>query len=261
MPVVALALVLATTSPAAAGGSADLSALASTLSSPSNAYGPWLTEDLSLRLPPDGGAGIEIVSRHTSDRFSPSTAQYFVLDDYHAWSKRFSTYVAAGAGTGAPFARTRFSLEGDLVTGRRIVAVAGLTVAQTYDAGALTQASIGLDYYFADDYLSLRYRPTWSATLGNTSGFASVLSLGRPGRSTHTLRLGGGGENDAASVGTVAPSIVGVRAFDASYTYKHWTGPASGFHLDLGYGTLTRRGGTRIYSHLDTGLGYFFALK
>lgn len=246
---------------AADSGTVDASLVYSSHSSATNAYGPWFTEDLSVRFPPDSGTGIELTSRHASDRFNPNTEQFVQLDNYHRWTKGFTTYASAGFGSAAPFPQDRFAVEGDIAVTHGVVAVAGYSLGNQYTFGRVQQATVGADYYFGDDYLSLRYRPSWSAGLGNTQGYSGALGLGHPGRSMHTIRVGGGGENDASLINPLNPTLIGERTFDVGYSYKHWTSPGSGFHLDTGYGTLDRRSGGRIYAHTDVGAGVFFAFR
>lgn len=246
---------------AADSGSIDASAVYTSLSSPTNAYGPWINEDFVVRLPPDGSTGIELASRHAADRFNPNTERSLLVDNYHRWSHSFTTYASAQVGSAAPFPQDRFALEGDANVSRRVVAVAGYAIGNQYSFGRMQQLTLGSDLYFGDDYLSLRYRPTWSAGLGTTQSYNAALALGHPGRSVHTLRIGGGGENDASLINPLNPTLIGERTFDLGYGYKHWIDAGSGFHLDTGYGTLDRVGGGRIYSHLDFGAGYFFAIR
>ncbi len=243
------------------GGSVDFAILNSTFSSPADAYGPWLAEDLNVRFGPDGTTGIEVVNRHAGDRFNRNTEQFYQLDNYHTWSKRFTTYAAAAYGSGAPYFQDRFTAEGDLGVAKGFVLVGGASVGQQYVLGSAQQAVLGADYYFGDDYASFRYRPTWSSVLGNTQGYSAAVSLGHDGRSTHTIRIGGGGENDASVINVINPTIIGERTFDVGYSYKHWIDPQRGFHVDLDQGALDRRDGGEIYHHTDVGIGYFFGLR
>lgn len=246
---------------AADSGTVDASVVYSSHDSATNAYGPWFTEDLVVRLPPDGGTGIEFATRHAADRFNPNTEQSVQIDNYHRWNRAFTSYASAQFGSAAPYAQDRFALEGDVGAGRHLVAVAGYALGNQYTFGHMQQLTLGTDYYFGDDYVALRYRPTWSAGLGTTQTYSAALALGHPGRSVHTFRIGGGGENDASLINPLNPTLIGERTFDVGYSYKHWVSPGGGFHLDTGYGTLDRSSGGRIYSHVDFGVGYFFALR
>ena len=242
-------------------GSIDLAIYSSTFSSPSDAYGPWLAEDVNVRFGPDGSTGIEFINRHASDRFNPNTEQFYQLDNYHTWSKRFTTYASASYGSGAPYFQDRFTVEGDAGIAKGLVLIAGGGIGQQYVLGSAQQVALGTDYYFGDNYLSLRYRPAWSRVLGNTQGYSAALSLGHDGLSTHTIRVGAGGENDASVINIVNPTIVDERTFDVGYSYKHWLDAKRGFHIDLDQGSLDRRNGGEIYHHTDVGVGYFFATR
>src|SRR5579884_2365913 len=90
-----VALLVTARLPADAGGSIDLSSSLSTLSSPSNAYGPWVYENLDIQLPPSGRTGIHFENRRASDRFNPTTEQLFVLDHYLRFTRSVSAYAAA----------------------------------------------------------------------------------------------------------------------------------------------------------------------
>lgn len=242
------------------GGSADLSSTLFTLSSPSGAYGPWMLEDLYLRFAPSGQTGVQIEHRHAADRFNPNDETLVVLDTTHRFSPRLSSYAAVAAGSGAPYPQDRVTGELDLAAGRGIVLAAGGSFGTGYAIGSAQQLTLGLDYYFGDDYASLRYLPAWSRLLGSTQGYRLTVGLGHPGQTTETIRLGGGGENDASLVNPLNPTIVGEREYDAGLSIKHWTGAARGYHLDVSYGTLDRVGGGRIYSAEGVGLGVFFGL-
>lgn len=253
-------LIAASAACAAAAGTVDISTSASAISSASNAYGPWIFEDVDVQLPPTGDIGVHFENRRASDRFNPSTHQLLGLDAYHSLSRATSVYAAAAFGSGAPYARDRFTLEADVRAGRGWVAFAGGSLGSGYGIGAMQQLYAGAYYYFGDDYASFRYAPSWSSVLGAARGYAFTLALGHPGRTTETLRAGTGGEQDISLITPLNPTIIGEREFGTSISVKHWTGKSSGYHVDLRYGTLDRAQGARIYSRTSLGAGVFFAL-
>lgn len=254
------ALIAANTALGAAAGSVDLSASASSLSSSSDAYGPWIVEGIDVQLPPSGNVGVHFENRRASDRYNPSTRQLFEVDAYRALSRSTSLYAAASFGSGAPYARDRFTLEANVKVARGWVAFAGGSLGSGYGIGSMQQLYAGVYYYFGDDYASFRYAPAWSSVLGAARGYAFALELGHPGRTTETLRAGTGGENDISLITPFNPTISGEREFGTSLSVKHWTGAARGYHVDLLYGTLDRTQGSRVYSRTSLGAGVFFAL-
>lgn len=245
--------------PAAAAGSADISSSVSALTSPGNAYGPWVYENLDVQMPASGRLGFHFENRRASDRYHPHTAQLLGVDAYVPLSHAWTIYTAAWAGTAAPYPQDRLTLEADAKMGR-FVPFAGGSLGTGYGIGATRQLYAGVYYYFGDDYASFRYAPSWSPVLGSTSGYLFSLALGDPGKTTEIVRAGTAGEHDISLVSPVNPTIVGEREFDTSVTLKHWSNATSGYHLDVLYGTLSRARGGRIYSQTGIGAGVFFAL-
>lgn len=256
-----LAAVAAAPATADSAGSADISTSFSAFSSPSNAYGPWVSENLDLQLPPDRRTGIHIENRRASDLYNPNTEFSVSLDRYQPLTRTVAFYASAGFGSGAPFPQDRFYAELDAKAAKSIVLFAGGALGSGYGIGATQQLTAGAYYYFGDDYISVRYAPAWSRTLGNVRGYQAALALGHPGRTTETFRLGSGGENDISLISPINPTIIGEREFGAGASIKHWTSTTSGYHLDLSYGMLGRTGGSRIYSRTSVGVGWFFALR
>ncbi|MFN2450065.1 MAG: YaiO family outer membrane beta-barrel protein [Candidatus Baltobacteraceae bacterium] len=252
--------ILADTAHGAAAGSVDISTSASSLSSPSNVYGPWTFEDLDVQLPPDGEVGVHFENRRSADRFNSSTRQLLGLDASRAFSKAITLYAAASFGSGAPYARDRFTLETDVKVGRHWVPFIGGSLGSGYGIGATQQLDAGAFYYFGDDYASFRYMPSWSKLLGAAQGYTFALALGHPGRTTETFRAGTGGESDVSLITPLNPTLIGEREYTTSLSVKHWTGTARGYHIDLLYGTLDRTNAARIYSRISVGAGFFFAL-
>lgn len=52
---------------------------------------------------------------------------------------------------------------------------------------------------------------------------------------------------------------MGERDFGVGYSFKKWTTSRTGYHVDLGYGTLSRTRGGQIYSRNTVGAGLFYA--
>jgi len=255
-----IALSLLTGVAAQADGSVDLSTTVTTLRSPANTYGPWVSTTLSVRLPPDRETGFEITNRRASDRLNPTTARFLEINNYHKFSRAISTYIAVAAGSAPPFPQSRFAAEVDVALSKHIGLALGGSTANDYVIGGLRQARLGLDYFFGDNYASIRYIPTWSALLGSSHAYSFALRAGVPGKTTETLRLGGGGENDASLINPLNPTLVGEVEIGASLSLQHWTRPERGYHIDVGYGSLNRSAGGQIYSALSLGGGFFFAL-
>lgn len=246
---------------AGTAGSVQASVSVESLTSPANAYGPWIYEDVDVQLPPDALTGIHLENRHASDRFNPNTEQYVTLDRYQHVSRASTLYASASFGSGAPYSRDRFALEYDVGVGHGVVFFAGGALGNQYGLGAAQQLSLGAYYYFGDSYASFRYAPAWSRTLGSTQGYSFTLALGHPQRTVTTFRIGSAGENDVSLITPVNPTIVGEREFGAGISVKHWITPASGFHIDLDYGALDRTNGSRIYTRRGIGLGFFFGVR
>lgn len=242
-------------------GSVQASVSVESLTSPTNAYGPWVYEDLDAQLPPDALTGIHLENRHASDRFNPNTEQYVSVDRYQRLSRSGTLYGSASFGSGAPYPQDRFSLEYDAGVGHGVVLFAGGALGNQYGLGSTQQLAIGAYYYFGDSYASFRYAPAWSRTLGSTQGYLFTLALGHPQRTVTTFRIGSAGENDVSLITPVNPTIVGEREFGTSVSVKRWVTPDSGFHIDLDYGALDRTNGTRIYTRRGIGVGYFFGVR
>lgn len=245
---------------AAQGGSVDVSASVSSLSSPSNAYGPWMYERLDVQLPPTGGTGLHFENRRAADRFNPTTEREFSIDRTQQLGRGLTGYAAAQFGSGAPYVRDRFVGELDATVGRGVVLFTGGSLGSGYGVGSLSQLYAGAYYYFGDDYLSFRYTPTWSPVLGSMRGYQAALSLGHPQRTTEIFRIGTGGEYDVSLISPVNPTLVGERELGASVTVKHWLTAERGFHVDLEYGRLDRTGGRNIYTRTGLGAGFFWKL-
>jgi len=247
--------------PALADVSIDLSTTLTTLHSPADTYGPWVITSLSVRLPPSGETGFEFTNRRASDRLNPLTNRFLELNNYHRFTRRFSTYAAVGFGSGAPFPQIRIAAEADIAITKHLGIAVGGSTAQDYVIGGLHQARVGLDYFFGDNYASVRYIPTWSTLLGGSPAYSLAVGLGVPGKTTETLRLGAGSERDASLINPLNPSIVGEFEVGGGLSLKHWTAENRGYHVDLGYGKLNRAAGGTIYSALSVGGGFFFGLR
>lgn len=238
----------------------DVSGSFSSLSSKSNAYGPWIYEDVDVQLPPSGATGLHFENRHASDRFNPTTVTQLTLDSYVPISHAATLYAAASSASGAPYWRDRFEAQMDVKAGGGFVLTGGAAFGSGYGTGSMHRLSAGFFYYFGDDYFSLRYVPVWSSLLGGMPGYQASLALGHPGRTVHTLRFGTGLESDVSLLSPVNPTILGERESAVGYTIKHWTGSNAGFHAGIEFGTLSRSGGARIYSRTAVSAGAFFAL-
>jgi len=255
-----IALSLVTGGTARADGTADLSTTVTTLRSPASTYGPWVTTTLSVRLPPDRETGFEITNRRASDRLNPTTARFLEIDNYHKFSRAISPYVGVAVGSAPPFPQSRFAAELDVALSKHIGLALGGSTANDYVIGSLRQAHLGVDYFFGDNYASIRYIPTWSALLGSSHAYSFAIRVGVPGKTTETLRLGGGGETDASLINPLNPTLVGEVEIGAGLSLQHWTGSNRGYHIDAGYEALNRSAGGQIYSALSLGGGFFFAL-
>lgn len=245
---------------ALAAGSIDTSASVSAFSSPSNAYGPWVYVNVDAQLPPSGLTGLHFENRRASDRFNPNTEHAFTVDQYLRISPRTTAYASAQFGSGAPYARDRFTAEIDRAAGHGLVVFTGGSLGSGYGVGSLQQLYGGAYYYFGDDYVSVRYSPSWSSALGSTQGYQLSVALGHPRKTTETFRVGTGGEYDVSLVTPVNPTLIGEREFNSSVSVKHWITAANGYHVDLQYGSLNRTSGSHIYSRVGLGAGFFFAL-
>lgn len=241
-------------------GSVQASVSVDSLSSPANAYGPWVYSDLDVQLPPDALTGIHLENRRASDRFHPNTAESASIDRYQRISRTGTLYGSASFGSAAPYPEDRVALEYDAGVGHGVVLFAGGSLANQYGLGGTQQLALGAYYYFGDSYASFRYAPAWSRALGSTQGYLFTLALGHPKRTVTTFRLGSAGENDVSLITPVNPTIVGEREFGASVSMKRWVTAASGFHIDLDYGTLDRTNGPRIYTRRGIGIGWFFGM-
>lgn len=247
--------------PAAAAGSVDLTTSLSTFASPSQAYGPWVYEDLDVQLPPSARTGIHLENRHASDRFNPNSEHSLSVDQYLVLRPGLTGYASAQFGSGAPYVRDRFTGELDAKAGRGFVIFTGGSLGSGYGVGSLQQIYGGAYYYFGDDYVSFRYSPAWSSVLGSTQGYQLTAALGHPQRTTETFRIGTGGEYDVSLITPVNPTLVGERERTAGFTLKHWVNPGSGYHIDLEYGSLDRTRGPHIYTRASFGAGFFFTLR
>lgn len=245
---------------ALAAGTVDVSASVSAFSSPSNAYGPWVYENVDAQLPPSGLTGLHFENRRASDRFNPNTEHAFTVDQYVRISPKTTAYASAQFGSAAPYVRDRFTAEIDQAAGHGLAFFAGASTGSGYGVGSLQQLYGGAYYYFGDDYVSVRYTPAWSSVLGSTQGYQLSLALGHPQKTTETLRIGTGGEYDVSLITPVNPSLIGEHEFGASFSVKHWITPANGYHVDLQYGSLNRTSGSHIYTRVGLGAGFFFAL-
>jgi hypothetical protein len=243
-----------------AGESVDLSTSITSVSSPGNIYGPWVTTDASVRLLPGAETGFEFTNRRASNLINPSTAWVLEVNNYHKFSRRLSTFAAVDAGSAAPYPRSRFAAEVDVSLTKHIGAALGGSTANDYVVGGLQQAHLGLDYFFGDNYASVRYIPTWSPRLGSSHAYSFAIRGGVPGKTTETLRLGAGGENDTSLINAVNPTLIGEYELGAGVSIKHWTGADRGYHVDLGYGQLNHAHGATIYSAVSVGGGLFFRL-
>lgn len=244
---------------AANGSLVDLSTTVTWLDSANAAYGPWTVEDLSYRFPPDASSGIELTNRRAADRYHPNTERFAQIDKYVHVSRTVTVYGAAAFGSGAPFPQARYTAELDVATGKHLVLAAGGSAGTLYGIGPSRQLILGGDYYAGNGYASFRYRPTWSTALGNTQSYSLAVGFGRPQNVMNVVRIGGGGENDTSLVNPLNPAIVGEREFGVGYSFKKWTTPRTGYHLDAGYGTLSRNRGGQIYSQNTFGAGFFYA--
>lgn len=244
---------------AANGSLLDVSTTTTWLDSANAAYGPWTVEDVSYRFAPDGSAGVEIANRRAADRYHPSTEQFVQIDKYARVSRTVTIYGAAAFGSAAPFPQSRYTAEADVAAGKHFVLAAGGSAGTLYGIGATRQLILGGDYYAGNGYASLRYRPSWSAALGNTQSYSLAVGFGRPQNVMNVVRVGGGGENDTSLVNPLNPTIVGERDFGLGYSFKKWTTARTGYHVDLGYGTLSRTRGGQIYSQNTFGAGLFYA--
>lgn len=246
--------------PAVAAGSVDVSASVATFASPSNAYGPWVYEDIDVQLPPSAQTGIHFENRRASDLFNPNTEQSLTVDQYLHVTRGITGYASAQFGSGAPYVRDRFTAELDAKAGRPFVIFMGGSLGSGYGVGSLQQLYGGVYYYRGDGYVSFRYSPAWSSVLGSTQGYLLTVALGHPQRTTETFRIGTGGEYDVSLITPVNPTLIGEREFNAGLSVKHWVNPASGYHIDLQYGSLNRTNGPHIYARTGLGAGFFFAL-
>lgn len=244
---------------AANGSLIDVSATTTFLSSSNSAYGPWIAEDLIYRFPPSGSTGIEIANRHAADRFHPNTAQFVQIDKYARIAPGLTAYGSAAYGTAAPFPQSRYTAELDVSATKHLVLAAGGSAGTLYGVGSTRGLVVGADYYAGNGYASFRYRPVWSASLGSTQSYSLAVGFGRPQNVMNVLRIGGGGENDTSLLNPLNPTIVGEREFGVGYSLKKWTTPSTGYHVDLGYGTLSRNNAGRIYSQNTLGIGLFYA--
>lgn len=232
----------------------------SAFSSASSAYGPWVYENLDVQLPPGGNTGLHFENRRASDLYNPNTEHAFTVDRYVRVTHGLTGYAAAQFGSGAPYVRDRFTGELDMNAGHGLVAFAGGSLGSGYSVGTLQQLYGGAYYYFGDQYVSVRYAPSWSSVLGSAQGYSFTLALGHPQRTTETFRIGTGGEYDVSLINPVNPTLIGEREFDTSLSVKHWVSGSSGYHVDLLYGSLGRTSGSRIYTRTGIGGGVFFAL-
>lgn len=241
-------------------GSLDVSSSLSTFSSPNTSYGPWLIDDVNLRLPPGGDVGFEFSSRSARDSFNPNTQHYGAIDDYYHWSKDFTSYALFGVGSGPPYASTRGYVEGDLSLSRRFVAELGAGDAATTGLGATRSIHLGSTYYKGDAFISFAYTPAWSQLIGYTQSYLLTVAFGHPGRTTETIYLGTGSESDVSLQNITNPSIVGERETGATLTIRHWVTSHAGYHVGYEYGVLTRGGGGIIYRRNTIDLGLFTAI-
>ncbi|HVA27806.1 MAG TPA: hypothetical protein VNF68_06480, partial [Candidatus Baltobacteraceae bacterium] len=180
------AVLLTTEARADPTGSVDFGTSLSAFSAASGSYGPWVVEDLNVRMPPGGDLGFELVNRNSSDPFNPNRQTYEGIDDFHTWSKLLTTYALVSFGSGPPFASARAYLEGDLTVRKGLQLTLGAGDSGTVGLGATRYARVGATLYKGDGYVAVVYTPGWSQLIGYTQGYTLSVAFGHPGKTTET---------------------------------------------------------------------------
>jgi YaiO family outer membrane protein len=216
-------------------GELDLTGSLSTFTSPSG-VGPWrfLTFTDSEVVGNDKPS-IALVDRADADTGDQGHSFGVVLDDYHDWSPRFFTYVAAGTSSGTLLPTRNGYAEGDLKFGPALATVmgAGAGINVNPDGTIQRYFSVGPTWYHNNMNVTLRWLPSFTSGRSGSSSGLMTWANGAAGSTVSTLTLLGGNEPPYGVVSAATSVDTGERVLFAGFDVKHWLNPKEGFDIGI----------------------------
>lgn len=160
-------------------------------SSPGNAYGPWIFQNLRyvFVIPGQGAINFEYSHQADGDVNYPTHGNYFAAGITHDFTSRFYANVNFGYGTSNPYGKTDLHLEAAYKTtpNMRLVMDVSEDFVSYWSGQTLQQLMVGPTYYYEKGTVQLRYMAAVNSGAATKSGAYVAWDVIPDPRSKYTL--------------------------------------------------------------------------
>jgi len=160
-------------------------------SSPGNAYGPWIYQDLTLVFvePGRGAVNFEVAHQADGDVAFPTHGDYFVGGITRDLTSRVWVWGQFGYGTNFPYARTDVHVEGAYKTtpDLKLVLDASEDFVDYWSGENEKLFEVGPSYYYGTGAVQLRYVSSANSGAETKGGALISWDITPTFRSTYTL--------------------------------------------------------------------------
>ncbi|MBV9333473.1 MAG: hypothetical protein JO146_05665 [Candidatus Eremiobacteraeota bacterium] len=160
-------------------------------SSPGNAYGPWIFQNMRFVyvMPGEGAINVEFSHEANKDISFPTHGDYFAAGVTHDFTSRLFGNLTFGYGTNNPYAQTDVHVEMNYKTtpDMRLVMGAAEDFVAYHSGMTLQQLAVGPTYYYGWGDVQARYLVSANTGAQTKSGASVAWDIVPDRRSKYTL--------------------------------------------------------------------------